>query len=73
MIREKLKWRTHESESTDAEHGGGPTRSSVEVSVMEMERRGWIICPYYFGQPVMGGAKRQGKVAIKGNWMIRAG
>jgi hypothetical protein len=46
MIREKLKWRTHESESTDAEHGGGPTRSSVEVSVMEMERRGWIIWLY---------------------------
>ena len=36
----------HEGESTDAEHGGGPTRSSVEVSVMEMERRGWIIRPY---------------------------
>ena len=25
-----------------------------------------------FGQPVMGGARRQGKVAIKGNWMIGA-
>ncbi|MGD0919636.1 MAG: hypothetical protein ABSB22_24620, partial [Thermodesulfobacteriota bacterium] len=24
-----------------------PTRSSVEVSVMEMERRGWIIWPYH--------------------------
>ncbi len=47
MGREKLKWRTHESKSTDAEHGGGPTRSSVEISVMEMERRGWIICPYF--------------------------
>ncbi len=46
MVREKLKWRTHESESTDAEHGDGPTRSSVEVSVMGMERRGWIIWPY---------------------------
>ena len=46
MIREKLKWRTHESESTDAEHRGGPTRISDEVSVMEMERRGWIIWPY---------------------------
>ena len=42
MLREKLKWRTHESESTDAEHGGGPTRSSDEVSVMGMERRGWV-------------------------------
>ena len=46
MIREKLKWRTHKSESTDAEHGDGITRSSEEVSVMEMERRGWIIWPY---------------------------
>ena len=36
---------THEGESTDAGHRGGPTRTSVEVSVMEMERRGWIIWP----------------------------
>ena len=36
-----------EDESTDAGHRGGPTRISVEVSVMEMERRGWIICPYF--------------------------
>ena len=42
MPRENLKWRTHKRESTDAEHGGGLTRSSDEVSVMEMERRGWI-------------------------------
>ena len=46
MIREKLKWRTHEGESTKAGHRGGPTCSSVEVSVMEMERRGWIIWSY---------------------------
>jgi len=31
MLREKLKWRTHESESTDARHRGGTTRSSDEV------------------------------------------
>ena len=37
----------HEGESTNAEHRGGPTRISVEVSVMEMERRGWIIRPYF--------------------------
>jgi len=37
MIREKFKWRTHKNESTDAEHRGGPTRSNVEVSVIEME------------------------------------
>jgi hypothetical protein len=35
-----------EGESTDVGHGGGPTRSSVEVSVMEMERRDWIIWSY---------------------------
>ncbi len=43
MLREKPKWRTHKGESTDARHRGGPTRSSDEVSVMEMERRGWLI------------------------------
>jgi hypothetical protein len=46
MVREKLKWKTHESESTEAEHRGGITRSSDEVFVMGMERRGWIIWPY---------------------------
>ena len=40
MLREKLKWRSHESESTDARHRGGLTRSSDEVYIMEMERRG---------------------------------
>ena len=46
MVREKRKWRSHERESTDAEHSGGPTRSSVEISVMEAERRGWLIRLY---------------------------
>ena len=46
MLREKLKWRSHKRESPDAEHGGGLTRSSDEVSVMEMERRGWLIRLY---------------------------
>ena len=36
---------TREEESTDAGHRGGPTRTSVEVSVMGMERRGWVIWP----------------------------
>ena len=40
MLRENLKWRTHKRESTDAEHGGGLTRSSDEASEMEVERRG---------------------------------
>ena len=46
MLREKSKWKPHEDESTDAEHSGGPTRSSVEISVMEMEQRGWLIRLY---------------------------
>src|SRR3954463_16108858 len=42
MLREELKWKTHESQSTDAGHRGGWARSSVEVPVMGMERRGPI-------------------------------
>jgi hypothetical protein len=38
---------THEGKSTDAGHGGGPTRISVEVPVTGMERRGWVIWPYF--------------------------
>jgi hypothetical protein len=41
MIREKLKEKTFKSESTDAWHDGGETRSSEEVFVMKMERRGF--------------------------------
>jgi hypothetical protein len=41
MVREKLKWRTHEGESTDAGHRDGPSSSSDEVLVMRMEQRGW--------------------------------
>jgi hypothetical protein len=43
MIREKLKWKTHKSQSTDAENRDGITSSSDEASVMEGERRGYII------------------------------
>ena len=43
MRREKLKRKPRESESTEADLRGGLTRSSEEVSVMEMERRGWIV------------------------------
>jgi hypothetical protein len=32
MQTEKLKWKNHKSESTDAEPRGGTTRSSGEVS-----------------------------------------
>jgi hypothetical protein len=43
MLREKSKWRTHEDESTDAEHRGGTARMSDEVPVMGMEQRGCVI------------------------------
>ena len=56
MLREKLKWRPHKSESTDAGHRGGATRSSVEVSVMEMERRGCIDLLCEVANHFMGGA-----------------
>jgi hypothetical protein len=55
MLREKLKWRTHKSESTNAEHGGGATCISDEISVMEMERRGCIDRLYDVGNHIMGG------------------
>src|SRR5205807_2803714 len=42
MLREKPKWKPHEGRSTDARHRGGWARSSVEVPVMGMERRGPI-------------------------------
>ena len=44
MLREKRKWWSHKRESTDAGHGGGTTRSSDEVCVMQMERRGCTVC-----------------------------
>src|SRR3954465_7310143 len=43
MRREEPKWKPHEGQSTDAGHRGGWARSSVEVPVMGMERRGPII------------------------------
>src|SRR3954465_12265867 len=42
MRREEPKWKPHEGQSTDAGHRGGWARSSVEVPVMGMERRGPI-------------------------------
>ena len=42
MRREKPKWKPHEGQSTDAGHRGGWARSSEEVPVMGMERRGPI-------------------------------
>jgi RNA-directed DNA polymerase len=43
MLREKRKWWPHKRESTDAGHGGGTTRSSFEVCVMQMEPRGCAV------------------------------
>jgi len=40
MLREPLKWRPHESQSTDAAYWGGVVRSSVEAAVMAVELRG---------------------------------
>jgi hypothetical protein len=56
MLREKLKWRPHKSESTNAEHGGGATCISDKVSVMEVERRGCIDQLYNVVNHIMGGA-----------------
>lgn len=43
MIREKSKGLNSKDESTNAKNRGGSVCSSKEVSVMEMERRGWVI------------------------------
>jgi hypothetical protein len=55
MPRENLKWMTHERESTEARPRGGTTRSSGEVSVMEMERRGEYRLLKLTDQPARGG------------------
>jgi len=62
MLREKLKWRTHKSESINVQHGGGTTRSSDEVLVMRMERRGRVVHVLYTLKPVMGVRREQDKV-----------
>ena len=73
MRREKLKWRNHEGESTEAGHRGGPTRNSVEVSVMEMERRGWIIWLYCLVNQQWKELGDKARFAGNGDGMIRAG
>ena len=54
MLREKSKWKPHKGESTNAEHRGGATRSSVEDPVMGLERRGCVVQLLTKGQPVKG-------------------
>lgn len=61
MRREKFKWRPHENESTDAERRDGSPRSSDEVSVMEMERRGWVILLDLKINQLMGGIFEESK------------
>ena len=56
MVTEKLKWKTHEGESTEAVHRGGTTRSSKEVPDKVTERRGGVVEPNSMSQPAMGGA-----------------
>ncbi len=46
MSREKLKWQTHKSRSTDAEHRGGVACRSDEGAVMALEQRGGTVRPY---------------------------
>jgi RNA-directed DNA polymerase len=43
MIREESKRKPHKDQSTDAEHRGGATRSSVENPVMGLEQRGCVV------------------------------
>ena len=44
MLREKRKWEAPMSVRVPMRGSrGGPPRISDEVSVMEMERRGWVI------------------------------
>ena len=40
MLREQLKWKPHESQSTEARHRGGVARKSEEGAVMVLEQRG---------------------------------
>jgi hypothetical protein len=43
QYEKSYKWQIHEGESIDTVHRGGVARSSEEVFVMEMERRGYVI------------------------------
>jgi hypothetical protein len=49
----------HKDESTEARHRSGRIRSSDEISVMEIERRGSVILTFEISQPIMGGANEQ--------------
>jgi hypothetical protein len=53
--------------------GGGPTRSSFEVSIMRMGRRGWIIKLYCLANQQWEQIGDKAKFARSGDGMIRAG
>ena len=50
MVRERLKWITHEADSINVLHRGGQVRSSVEAAVMVVERRDLATQFKYNGQ-----------------------
>src|ERR1700684_1634145 len=54
MLTEKLKWKNHESESTDAEPRGGTTRSSNEVPEKGWSQRVVLMELNSMCQPAMG-------------------
>lgn len=41
-VKGEIQVLNHKGESTEAMHWGGATRSSDEVAVMDMERRGCV-------------------------------
>jgi hypothetical protein len=45
MLRETVKRSQLKTQSTNAQHRGGPTRSSVERSVMGLEPRSRVVLP----------------------------
>jgi hypothetical protein len=61
MPTEKLKWKNHEGESTDAEPRGGTTRSSGEVPETGWSEGVVLMEPNSMCQPVMGGANEWSK------------
>jgi hypothetical protein len=56
MLTKKLKWKNHESESTDAEPRGGTTRSSGEVPETGWSEGVVLMEPNSMCPPAMGGA-----------------
>jgi len=54
MKRENVQAQKRKAESTNASIRGGPPRSSEEVAVIAVERRGWAV-QSKLGQPATGG------------------